>query len=79
MPGLAAIFRALCYYLKPPCWRPRVKCNTNKKGEKICHVPGSLYYRSVIIRFRKGDFYTYTETRANELGYRSPKVHKKCP
>jgi len=52
----------------------KIKCNIQKDGDKVYHVPGDRLYNITKIDESKGEMYTRTETEALENGFRRSKV-----
>ena len=51
----------------------KIKGNINRGGEKIFHVPGGQYYRSIKIDRSKGERYFCSEAEARKAGWRRSK------
>jgi hypothetical protein len=49
---------------------PQIKCNINKQGEKIYHLPTDEFYNKVIIETHKGECFCWTCKEAAEKGFR---------
>ena len=49
---------------------PMIKCNINKSGEKIYHLPMDQQYDKTVIEIDKGEKYVATVQEAEELGFR---------
>ena len=49
---------------------PIIKCNVNKNGERIYHLPFDQQYDTTKIRIKEGDFYCETVAEAEEAGFR---------
>lgn len=59
---------------------PLIKCNCNKDGEKIYHLPFDPQYDKIIITKNKKSFYAWTVKEAEDKGFRhtyqwSPQKH----
>ena len=49
---------------------PLIKCNANKDGEKIYHLPFDQQYDKIVISKNKQSFYAWTTFEAEEKGFR---------
>lgn len=49
---------------------PLIKCNANKDGEKIYHLPFDQQYDKIVISKNKHSFYAWTTFEAEEKGFR---------
>ena len=49
---------------------PIIKCNVNKNGGRIYHLPFDQQYDTVKIRLKEGDFYCETVAEAEKAGFR---------
>ena len=48
----------------------KIKGNVNRGGERIFHVPGGQYYRSIKIDTSKGERWFCSEADARKAGWR---------
>lgn len=55
---------------------PMIKCNVNKLGERIFHLPSDYYYDKIKIRRDKGAFYAKTVAEAVDHGFRRAKKYR---
>ena len=53
---------------------PMVKCNVNRNGDKIFHLPFDKYYDNVKVNPSHGDFYAKTVDEAVQKGFRRARV-----
>lgn len=49
---------------------PLIKCNANKDGEKIYHLPFDQQYDKIVISKNKQSFYAWTTFEAEQKGFR---------
>lgn len=55
---------------------PMIKCNVNKNGDKIYHLPFDEFYDKVKIETDKGEFYVHTVAEAVAKGFRRARKYR---
>lgn len=66
----AEICNVTCVENFPMADYPLIKCNSNKDGEKIYHLPFDPQYDKIVISKNKKSCYAWTVQEAEKLGFR---------